>query len=105
MTTPTHIAVDLGAFLVLMQVGALDPNYVDLALLLGSNLIDLDHLYSRPIYHPRRNPFKAHPFHKQWVIILLISILTVFFRPLLFLGVGLILHFLLDYLYIRREGV
>jgi hypothetical protein len=105
MTTPTHVAVDLGAFLVLMHVGISDPNYVDLALLLGSNLIDLDHLFSRPIYHPKRNPFKAHPLHGQWVALLLLSIAMLFYRPLFFLGIGLMLHFFLDYLYIRREGV
>jgi hypothetical protein len=105
MTTPTHIAVDLGVFIVLLHIGTLDPNYIDLALLLGSNLIDLDHLLSRPIYHPKRNPFKTHPLHGQWGLLLLLSIAMLFYRPILFLGIGLMLHFFLDYLYIRREGV
>jgi hypothetical protein len=105
MTTPTHVAADLGAFIVLTHIGTLDPNYVDLAILLGSNLIDLDHLFSRPIYHPRRNPFKTHPLHRQWIAISLASVLMLFVRPLSFLGVGLMLHFFLDYLYIRRERI
>ena len=105
MTTPTHVAVNLGVFLVLMQVKTLDPNYADLALLVGSNLIDLDHLFSRPIYDPMRNPFKTHFLHKQWETILLLSILTLFIHPLLFLGIGLILHFFLDYLDIKRKGI
>jgi len=106
MTTPTHITADLIVFLVLMHVQNLNPNYTDLALIIGSNLIDLDHLFSKPIYHPKRNPFKTHFLHKQWKIIALLSVFSMFFyRPLLFLGIGLILHFFLDYLYIKREGV
>ena len=105
MRTPTHIEVDLGVFIALVYVGNLNPNYVDLALLLGSNLIDLDHLFSQPIYHPKRSPFNAHPLHKQWGMILLLSAIMLFIRPLIFLGIGLILHFLLDYFYIKREKV
>lgn len=98
MTTPSHVAVNLGVFLALMQVQTLNPNYTDLALLIGSNLIDLDHLFSRPIYVPKRNSFKTHFLHKRWKTMLLLSILALFVRPLLFLGIGLILHFFLDYL-------
>lgn len=105
MTTPTHVASNLVVFLVLMQFQNINPNYTDLYLMLGSNLIDLDHLFSHPIYHPKRNPFKTHFLHKQWKIITFIAILMLFYRPLMFLGIGLILHFFLDYLYIKREGV
>jgi len=105
MTTPTHVAINLGVFLVLMQIKNLDSNYIDLSLIIGSNFIDIDHLFSKPIYHPKRNPFTSHPIHKQWKLILFISTLTLFIRPLMFLGIGLILHFLLDYMYIKREKV
>ncbi|MDO8561459.1 MAG: DUF6122 family protein [bacterium] len=105
MTTPTHVAVNLGVFLALMQVPAIEPNYTDLALMLSSNLIDLDHLLSRPIYHPKRNPFKTHFLHKQWRGLLVLSILMLFVRPVAFLGIGLLLHFFLDYLYTKREKV
>lgn len=105
MTTPTHVAVNLGVFLAFMQIQTLGPNYTDLALLIGSNLIDLDHLFSRPIYDSMRNGFKTHFLHKQWRIVLLLSVLVLFVRPLTFLGVGLILHFFLDYLDIKRKGI
>jgi len=105
MTTPTHVTTDLIIFLVLMHVQNFNPNYTDLGLIVGSNLIDLDHLFSCPIYHPKRNPFKTHVLHKYWKIISALSILLLFYRPLMFLGIGLILHFFLDYLYIKREGV
>jgi len=105
MTTPTHVAVNLGVFLVLMNVPSINPNYTDLALILGSNLIDLDHLFSRPIYHPKRNSFTTHPLHKQWRVLLVVSILVLFIRPVAFLGIGILLHFLLDYLYNKREGL
>ncbi len=105
MTTPTHVAVNLGVFLVLMQVPTVAPNYTDLALLVGSNLIDLDHLSARPIYHPKRNSFITHPLHKQWKVLSVLSVLMLFIRPVSFLGIGLLLHFFLDYLYNKRERI
>lgn len=105
MTTPTHVAANLVVFLALLHTQNMDPTYPDLWLMLSSNLIDLDHLFSRPIYHPRRNPFKTHPFHKQWRLVLCASILVLFIRPLMFLGIGLLFHFLLDFIYNKREGV
>ena len=74
MTTPTHIAVNLGVFLLLMQRNGLNPDYADLSLLVGSNLIDLDHLLTRPVYDPKRNSFKTHLLHRNWKIGLLLSL-------------------------------
>ena len=88
-----------------MYVQNLNPNYIDLVLVLSSNLIDLDHLFSNPIYHPKRNPFITHFLHKRWKVAIIFSILVLFYRPLMFLGIGLLLHFFLDYLYIKREKV
>ena len=105
MTTPTHIASNLAIFWILMHVQNINPNYTDLYLILSANLIDLDHLFSTPIYHPRRNPFKTHFLHKNWKIITFLTMPMLFYRPLMFLGIGLILHFFLDYLYIKREEV
>ena len=101
MTTPTHVAVNLGVFLILMQVKTLNPNYLDLALIVGSNLIDLDHLPAKPIFDPKRNPFKTHFIHKQWKIVSVLSVAMLFFRPLMFLSIGILLHFLLDYINVR----
>ena len=105
MTTPRHIVASVGVFLISTQIEGLDPNYVDLALIVGANLIDLDHLFSRPIYDPKRNSFKAHFLHRHWKIVSLLSLGTLFFRPIAFLGLGILLHFLLDYLYSKRERI
>jgi hypothetical protein len=104
MTTPTHVIANLGLF-ALLRATAVNPGYADLALILSSNFIDLDHLSARPIYHPRRNPFKTHFFHRSWLILLTLSIVMLFVRPLMFLGFGLILHMALDYIYIKRDGL
>ncbi|OGN29722.1 MAG: hypothetical protein A3A33_04495 [Candidatus Yanofskybacteria bacterium RIFCSPLOWO2_01_FULL_49_25] len=88
-----------------MQVRALDPNYTDLVLLIGSNLIDLDHLSARPIYDPYRNGFKTHFLHRNWKAVLFLSILMLFVRPVMFLGIGIMLHFLLDYIDIKRKKI
>ncbi|HEY9583983.1 MAG TPA: DUF6122 family protein [Candidatus Paceibacterota bacterium] len=105
MTTPTHIATNLGIFIILTSSGLISADYPDLVLLLSSDLIDLDHLFSKPIYHPRRNPFKTHFLHKHWIILGLISLGSILYRPLTFLGIGLVSHMLLDYLYTKREKV
>jgi len=103
MTTPTHLAANLAVYLVLQKTGIATPNATDVVLLFSSNLIDLDHLLARPIYHPHRNPFVTHPLHKQWMAILILSVAFLFYRPLLFLGIGMLTHLFLDYLYIKRE--
>jgi len=105
MTTPTHVASNLIVFLALAYVQNLNPDYADLGLIISSNLIDLDHLFSKPIYHSKRNPFTTHFLHKCWKVAIIFSILILFYRPLMFLGIGLLLHFFLDYLYLKREKV
>jgi len=105
MTTPTHLAVSAGVFVALSQVPGIDATYTDLALIAGANLIDLDHLLSRPIYDPKRNSFTAHILHKQWRAVSIISVGMLFIRPIAFLGIGLLLHFFLDYLYNKREHI
>ena len=105
MTTPTHVTSNLIVFLILTHIQNLNPNYTDLGLIIGSNLIDLDHLFSRPIYQSKRNPFKIHFLHQHWKIISILSVILLSYRPLMFLGIGFILHFFLDYLYIKRANV
>lgn len=105
MTTPTHVAASVGVFLIATQIESLNPNYIDLALVVGANFIDLDHLFSRPIYDPKRNSFKSHFLHRHWKIVSLLSLGMLFIRPLAFLGIGILLHFFLDYLYNKREKI
>ncbi len=105
MTMPTHVIANVGAFLVLGHIFGMSTNEMDLWLVIGANLIDLDHLFSRPIYHPRRNPFKVHFFHRNWKWVTAFSIGMLFLPAIFFLGIGILVHFILDYLYIKREGI
>ncbi|PIP27064.1 MAG: hypothetical protein COX30_04070 [Candidatus Moranbacteria bacterium CG23_combo_of_CG06-09_8_20_14_all_39_10] len=101
MITPVHLIFDLGAYFFVNKIDFVNANNLDLLLLFSSELIDLDHLFSKPIYHPRRNPFKTHFLHKNYRTILIVAILFIFYRPVLFLGIGLLSHLLLDYFYIK----
>jgi len=64
-------------------------------LLLAAELIDLDHFFSRPIINMKRNSFKTHFLHKQWGMVLVVAILSLF-TSFYVVGLGLISHFLLD---------
>lgn len=101
MITPIHLLIDAGLYLGLDKLNILSPDGTDFILLISAELIDLDHLFSKPIYHPKRNPFKTHFLHKNWLVILAISILFTLYRPLLFLGLGLMSHLFLDYFYVK----
>lgn len=101
MITPIHLIFDLSAYFLVNKIDIVDANNVDLILLFSAELIDLDHLLSKPIYHPRRNPFETHILHKKWPIILTISILFMLYRPALFLGIGLLAHLFMDYCYVK----
>ena len=101
MTTPVHLIFDLGAYFLVNQVSFIDVNNFDLLLLFSAELIDLDHLLSKPIYHPRRNPFETHILHKKWPMILIASLFFLLYRPVLFLGIGLLTHLLVDFLYVK----
>jgi hypothetical protein len=101
MLTPVHLIFDLGVYALVNKIDIVATNNLDLLLLFSAEFIDLDHLLSKPIYHPRRNPFKTHFLHKKWMAIMAISILLILYRPVLFLGIGLLSHLLMDYIYIK----
>ncbi len=103
MITPIHIIFNLIVFFFLDQI--ISVNFFDFIFLLSAELIDLDHLFPRPIYHPKRNPFKKHFFHRNWKFILVIATILLFIRPIMFLGVGLISHLFLDYIYIKINNL
>ncbi|MCF7820158.1 MAG: DUF6122 family protein [Candidatus Pacebacteria bacterium] len=63
--------------------------------LLLSNLIDLDHLLSRPIYDPSRCSLNNHLFHSYYFIPAYVIGLFTRFRYF-FMGIGL--HFFIDYI-------
>ena len=100
MTTPIHLIFDMGVYSLINKSGIVAANTVDLLLFFSAELIDLDHMLSKPIYHPRRNPFKTHALHKNWMVIILLSILFMLYRPVLFLGIGLLSHLFIDYCYV-----
>jgi hypothetical protein len=99
MITPIHLLFDFGAFTLLNELGVVHGTGTDMILLFSAELIDLDHLFSRPIYSVGRNPFRTHFLHKKWPVILAVAILFLFYRPILFLGIGLLAHLFLDYIY------
>lgn len=99
MITPIHLAFDYILYLIVGKF--ISVNTLDLILLFSENLMDLDHLFSRPIYKFRRNPFKTHFLHKNWKIVSLIAIIFLFIRPIMFLGIGIMSHFFLDWVYVK----
>ncbi|MCH8959480.1 MAG: hypothetical protein IH835_08520 [Proteobacteria bacterium] len=63
-------------------------------IMLATMLVDLDHLLASPVYDPTRCSIGFHPLH-QWPAILVYA-LIVLVRPLRLLGIGLLIHMLLD---------
>ncbi len=104
MMTLTHGGFDTLMYCGLDYFGVITFRYHDLLVLYSASLIDLDHLFSKPIFDPKRNPFKTHFLHKNWKVVILFSLVVLFFyRPLAFLGLGLLSHLLLDLIYIKRH--
>lgn len=101
MTTPVHVSFDLLLAYLLYKFGLVEVQAADIVLILSANLVDLDHLLARPIYHPRRNPFITHPLHKLWYLLLLFAVGLLFIRKAAFLGVGILSHLLLDFLDVK----
>jgi len=58
MLTPTHGFFDTVIYFILTYFDIIKFRYFDLILLYSAGLIDLDHLFSKPIFDPKRNPFK-----------------------------------------------
>ena len=59
-----------------------------------ANLVDLDHLLADPIYDPDRCSLGFHPLHSWFVQPLWIALAV--WRPTRVLGVGLVVHMVLD---------
>ncbi len=57
-------------------------------------IVDVDHLLANPIYDPLRCSMGFHPLH-TWPFVLVYIVLSIFPRTRL-LGIGLIIHMLLD---------
>jgi len=58
-------------------------------------LVDLDHLIAVPIYDPMRCSIGFHPLHSYYIIPL--YIIMVFFPKFRLVGLGLVIHMILDF--------
>ena len=63
-------------------------------ILIGTMLVDLDHLLANPIYDPQRCSIAFHPLHSFWAIGL--YLLLCFPKQTRLVGVGLMIHMALD---------
>ena len=72
-----------------------DHSWIKLWLtLIAANLIDLDHLLSETVYDPNRCSIGFHLLHSYWAIG--IYLLLIPFKKTRIIGIGLIVHILLD---------
>ena len=62
--------------------------------MLSTMLIDLDHLLANPLYDPDRCSIGFHPLHTIWVMPIYVLLLV--FPKTRLIGIGLIIHILLD---------
>jgi hypothetical protein len=67
------------------------------AYLLGTMLVDLDHLLAHPIFDPNRCSINFHPLHSWYCFPIYIALL--FFKtPYRWIGIGSCMHMLTDFL-------
>jgi len=57
-------------------------------------VIDLDHLFVRPIYNPDRCSLFFHPMHSYFAIVSYVLIIV--FPKMRLIGLGLLIHIVLD---------
>ena len=62
--------------------------------MLATMLVDLDHLLASPVYDSARCSIGFHPLH-QWPAIGVYALMS-FVRPLRLVGIGLLVHVMLD---------
>ncbi|MGJ8592638.1 MAG: DUF6122 family protein [Aquaticitalea sp.] len=65
-----------------------------LIMLLGM-LIDLDHLLATPIFDPNRCSINFHPLHTYYALV--IYIFLTLFKKTRWIGLGLVIHILADF--------
>ena len=63
-------------------------------IMLSTMLVDLDHLLANPIYDPNRCSIAFHPLHQPWFIAF--YFILSFYPKTRFIGVGLVIHMVLD---------
>ena len=65
-------------------------------IMLGTMLVDLDHLLANPIFDPERCSINFHPLHSYWAMGVYLVLL--FFKKTRIIAVGLLFHILTDYI-------
>ena len=63
-------------------------------IMIGTMLVDLDHLLANPIYDPQRCSIGFHPLHSFWAIPIYLALC--FPKKTRYVGIGLIIHMALD---------
>jgi hypothetical protein len=63
-------------------------------IMMGTMLVDLDHLLADPLYAPDRCSIGFHPLHTTWPVLL--YVLLCFFPKTRLVGIGLVIHMVLD---------
>lgn len=64
--------------------------------MMATMAVDLDHLLAVPIYDPNRCSIGFHPLHSYYAIG--VYVLLLFFPKTRLVGIGLVIHMILDYL-------
>ena len=92
-----HLAADAVVIFVFLKISK-NPEHKQWIIwgILLSNFIDIDHLLAKPIYDPARCGINFHPLHS--VYLLPLYILSLLHPKLRYVGVGIILHILLDWI-------
>lgn len=62
--------------------------------MISTMLVDIDHILANPIYDPNRCSIGFHPLHE--VIPVMIYFSFCFINPLRYIGIGLVIHMVLD---------
>jgi Family of unknown function (DUF6122) len=65
--------------------------------IVGTMLVDLDHLLATPIFDPNRCSINFHPLHSYYFFPIYIGLLF-FKKPFRWLGLGCCLHMLTDWI-------
>ncbi len=68
------------------------------AIMIGTMIVDIDHLLARPIFDPNRCSIGFHPLHSYFAIGIYVLLLFIPNFYIQVIAVGLIFHMMTDYL-------
>ncbi|MFA0964481.1 DUF6122 family protein [Roseivirga sp. BDSF3-8] len=96
LQTSVHYFLHLGLPLIIAYVFFRNEWGRVYLILLGTMLVDVDHLLADPVFQPNRCSIGFHPLHSYYAIALYFIFLFLK-RPLNLIGLGLLLHMLTDF--------